>query len=384
MTHVAWHFPTRILFGEGCVREVGTEARALGAKRALLVSDPGVAKASLLDPVEEALATAGLEHARFTEISSNPTEAEVMAATVAYADSEADILIGVGGGAALDVAKLVRITATQTLPLAEYDDAKGGDAKMKGAFPPMLAIPTTAGTGSEVGRSGVATLESTGLKTVFFHADLIPNAALLDPVMTVSLPVQVTAATGFDALSHNLEAYCAKGVHPIADAIALEGISLVSQHLRTAVEDGHDLVARGGMLQAATMGAIAFQKGLGVCHSLAHPLGSEHGIHHGLANALCMPAALDFNRTKAQERVAEIARRLGARGDDVETLAFECAGAIRALRRDCGLPGSLAEVGVQEEHLPHLADLAVKDGCHQLNPRACTREDMLSLYRASL
>ena len=385
MTHVAWHFPTRILFGEGCVRDAGSEAKKLGASRLLIVSDPGVAKASLLDPVEEGLSAAGLTSERFTDISSNPTEAEVLAATEAYRASGADGVIGVGGGAALDVAKLVRILVDHPLPLDQYDDAKGGDAHMSGDFPPMLAVPTTAGTGSEVGRSGVATLASTGLKTVFFHANLIPNVALLDPVMTVSLPGQVTAATGFDALSHNMEAFYAKGDHPIADAIALEGISLVAKYLVQAVEDGHDLEARGAMLKAATMGAIAFQKGLGVCHSLAHPLGSEHGIHHGLANALVMPAALDFNRTKAPARVAEIARRLGARGgDDVDTLAFECAGAVRALRKAAGLPEGLGEVGLSEAELPKLADLAVKDGCHQLNPRACTRDDMLSLYRASL
>ena len=379
-----WSFPTRVIFGQGAAQELGSEAKRLGAKHALLVSDPGVAGAGILDGISESLQAAGLGVTRYTDVSGNPLEAEVLGATDAYRDSGADLIVGVGGGSALDVAKLVRVLATHPPPLAQYDDAKGGDALITEDVPPMIALPTTAGTGSEVGRSGVVTIEATHKKTVIFAPKLMPNVAILDPMLTVSLPPRATAATGFDALTHCIEAYCAKGHHPMADAIALEGVRLVVAHLETAVHDGKDLKARGAMLEAAMMGATAFQKGLGACHSLAHPLSAETGMHHGLANALCLPAVLDFNRQAVPERIAAIARILGARGDDVETLAFECSGAVKALRRKLGLPDGLAAEGISEDDLPRLAELAILDACHAMNPRECVAEDMLALFRASL
>jgi len=379
-----WSFPTRVIFGQGAAQELGSEAKRLGAKHALLVSDPGVAGAGILDGISESLQAAGLGVTRYTDVSGNPLEAEVLGATDAYRDSGADLIVGVGGGSALDVAKLVRVLATHPPPLAQYDDAKGGDALITEDVPPMIALPTTAGTGSEVGRSGVVTIEATHKKTVIFAPKLMPNVAILDPMLTVSLPPRATAATGFDALTHCIEAYCAKGHHPMADAIALEGVRLVVAHIETAVHDGKDLKARGAMLEAAMMGATAFQKGLGACHSLAHPLSAETGMHHGLANALCLPAVLDFNRQAVPERIAAIARILGARGDDVETLAFECSGAVKALRRKLGLPDGLAAEGISEDDLPRLAELAILDACHAMNPRECVAEDMLALFRASL
>jgi len=379
-----WSFPTRVIFGQGAAQELGSEAKRLGAKHALLVSDPGVAGAGILDGISESLQAAGLGVTRYTDVSGNPLEAEVLGATDAYRDSGADLIVGVGGGSALDVAKLVRVLATHPPPLAQYDDAKGGDALITEDVPPMIALPTTAGTGSEVGRSGVVTIEATNKKTVIFAPKLMPNVAILDPMLTVSLPPRATAATGFDALTHCIEAYCAKGHHPMADAIALEGVRLVVAHLETAVHDGKDLKARGAMLEAAMMGATAFQKGLGACHSLAHPLSAETGMHHGLANALCLPAVLDFNRQAVPERIAAIARILGARGDDVETLAFECSGAVKALRRKLGLPDGLTAEDISKDDLPRLAELAILDACHAMNPRECVAEDMLALFRASL
>ena len=293
-------------------------------------------------------------------------------------------MIAVGGGAALDVGKMVRILATETGPLEEYDDAIGGDAKMKASFPPMIAVPTTAGTGSEVGRSAVVTLAASGKKTIFFHPKLIANVAVLDPRMTESLPAKFTSATGFDALTHSIEAFLAKGDHPMADAIALKSVSLVGKYLERAVKDPRDLEARGAMLKASMMGAVAFQKGLGVCHSLAHPLGAEHDLHHGLANALCLPAVIDFNRSVVPARIADIARALGVRGEDVDTLTFECSGAIRALRHKVGLPDGLSAVGIKDEHIHKLAKLAMEDGCHGSNPRVCTEHDMEQLYRVSM
>lgn len=384
MAEAVWSYPTRILFGNGSVADVGKEARTLGIGRALLVADPGVVKAGLTAAVERSLQAAGIELTQFDGISTNPTEAEAKAAAQAYRDGKADGVIAVGGGAPLDVGKVVRVLVSESLPLVELDDAIGGDAKMKGVFPPMIAIPTTAGTGSEVGRSGVVTLAQTGKKTIIFHPKLVANVAVLDPRMTETLPPHITAATGFDALTHCIEAFLSKGDHPMADAIALKGIQLAGKFLERAVKNPHDLDARGAMLKSSMMGAVAFQKGLGVCHSLAHPLGAVHDMHHGLANALCLPAVLDFNRSAVQGRIAEVARALGVRGSDEDTLAFECSGAVRALRHKVGLPDGLRAQGIGEKDIAQLAQLALEDGCHGSNPRQCTEEDMAQLYRVSL
>jgi len=381
MAEASWNFPTRILFGDGAVSDLGSEAAALGITRALLVSDAGVARAGLLERIEKALASKSVESVRFDSISTNPSEAEAKAAAAAYRNGKANGVVAIGGGAPLDVAKLVRILVTEPLELAEYDDAKGGDAKMKAQFPPMIAVPTTAGTGSEVGRSAVATLAATGRKTIFFHPKLIPNVAILDPRMTETLPAKITAATGFDALTHSVEAYLAKGDHPMADAIALKSIELCGRYLERAVKQPSDMEARGGMLKAAMMGAVAFQKGLGVCHSLAHPLGAEHDVHHGLANAICLPTVLEFNRQAVPERVAQVARSYGVGGDKQDALAASAGMVVRMLRENTGLPGGLSQVGITEAHLPKLARLAFEDACHGSNPRSCTEQDMLQLYR---
>lgn len=381
---VIWSFPTRILFGEGAVRETGAEAKLLGATSAFLVTDPGVRDAGLAEPVTRSLEKAGVSVTVVDDVSTNPTEAEVLAAAKSFSDSKADLIVALGGGAPMDVAKLVRLAATHPPPLAQYDDAIGGDAKVTEPMPKMIAIPTTAGTGSEVGRSGVLTIQKTNMKTVIFSPRLIPDVAILDPAITFSLPARITAATGFDALTHGIEAYCAKGDHPMADAVALSSIELIARHIVRAVEDGKDVAARGAMLKGSMMGAVAFQKGLGACHALSHPLGAELGMHHGLANALCLPSVLDFNRAAATKRIARVARILGVKGNDLETLAFECSGAVRALRKEIGLPNGLADAGVTEEQLPALAPLAQADATHALNPRACTKDDMLALYRASM
>ena len=381
---VLWSFPTRIVAGEGAAQQCAREALQLGATRVLLVSDRGIEAAGLLGPIREALDAGGLPHASALDISSNPLEAEVLEAASIFVDFGADLVLAVGGGSVLDVAKLVRLAATHPEPLAQYDDAVGGSTKIVEPLPPMIAIPTTAGTGSEVGRSGVVTIEATNTKTVIFAPSLLPDVAILDPIVTKTMPPFMTAATGMDALAHCVEAYSALGDHPMADAIALGGIRLCHRSLATATKEPSDLRARADMLTAAMMGAVAFQKGLGACHSLAHPLSTEFGLHHGLANALCLPAVLDYNRAVIPERIAEIARQLGVRDSDANTLSFECAGAVRALRKSIGLPGDLRSQGISEDDLPKLAALAYKDVCHQLNPRPCTEEDLLALYKASL
>jgi 4-hydroxybutyrate dehydrogenase len=381
---VVWNYPTRIVFGENAAAQTPQEAARLGGTRALIVTDPGVAAAGLASKIEKALRQSAIEAQIFDGVAGNPTDAHALAATEAYRRARADIVVAVGGGSAIDIGKLVRLCATNGGPLSQYDDAKGGSAKITLPLPPMIALPTTAGTGSEVGRSGVATMRETGKKTIFFAPTLIPNVAILDPLLTLSMPPQITAATGFDALTHCIEAFCTAMDHPMAEAIALEGVKLCAAFLLRAVRDGHDVQARAGMLKAACFGAVAFQKGLGACHSLAHPLSAEHGTHHGLANALCLPAVLDFNRSAVGGKLAQIARALGVRAVDDETLAFECAGAVRALRHQLGLPEGLRAAGIPEAALPKLADLAFDDVCHQENPRPCTRDDLLRLYQSSL
>lgn len=380
---VTWSFPTEIVFGEGTASEVGPKAKALGAKQVLLVTDAGVRDAGVSETVLRSLQKAGLTITAYDQVSAHPTQREVEAATAAFGEAKADVVVAVGGGAPVDVGKLVRVLSSHDVPLEELDEAKGGDQHIQNAMPPMIAVPTTAGPGSEVGRASMVTLDS-GARTLVFSPRLIPDVAVLDPKLTVSLPPDMTAATGFDALTHCIEAYCAKGDHPMADALSLMGIELIATHLPEAVEEGSNLEARGGMMKAAMMGAVATQKGLGAVSALAQALTTRARMHRGLATALCLPAVLDFNRSGAPTRIAGVARRLGVKGQDTETLAFECSGKVRSLRKQLGLPQGLAEAGVREDALGDLATLAMADPAHQTNPRACTKEHMLSLYRASL
>lgn len=370
-----WSFPTKIIFGAGEIQRLGQETAALGVSRVLVVADAGVEKNGLLTTPLAALNKAGLVTQVFTGVDGNPTEENIEAGAKAYAEHRAEAVVAIGGGSPMDAAKLIALRAKCSLPFEQLDDAIDGGVHVPADVPPVITVPTTAGTGSEVGRSGVLTVRSTGRKTVIFSPRLLAKVAILDPELTVSMPKGVTAATGFDALTHCIEAYLSLGDHPLADAIALGGIELCAQHLENAVVNPSDLSARGGMMKAAMMGAIAFQKGLGACHSLAHPLSSEHGLHHGLANALCLPAVIAFNTSAVPERTRRIGLLLG---DE------DCAKAITALRARVGIHGGLAGAGIREEHLPPLAKKALEDACHRSNPRPCSEMDLLDLYRASL
>jgi 4-hydroxybutyrate dehydrogenase len=373
-----WSFPTRVVFGAGEVGRTGDEAKACGMRRALVLTDAGVARAGLVEPVLGALGRAGVESAVFDGVEANPTEANIEDAARAFAAADADGVVAIGGGSPIDAGKLVVLRARVSLPFEELDDAVDGYRHIPPGLPPLIALPTTAGTGSEVGRSGVLIVRSTGRKTVVFSPHLIPRVAILDPELTRTMPAKTTAATGFDALTHCLEAFVAKGDHPIADAIALGGLELVAHHLADAVARGDDLEARGAMMKAAMMGALAFQKGLGACHSLAHPLSSECGLHHGLANALCLPAVVEWNEGAAHEQLGKVARIFGGNGS-----AGSCAAVLRDLRTAVGLPSTLSEVGVRRDQLGKLAELAFQDACHALNPRPCTAADLLALYERS-
>ena len=377
MSIVTWSFPTTIVFGAGAVTKVVDHVKRVGGTRALIVCDPGVVKVGIAARVKAILEDANIVASVFDAVAPNPVEENVFAGVEAYRALGANVIVSVGGGSPLDAGKLIALKTTHERPLVDYDDATGGDAFITQNVPPIITIPTTAGTGSEVGRSGVVTLKANGRKTVIFSPYLLAKVAILDPELTVSMPSRVTAATGFDALTHCLEAYVSLGDHPMADGIALMGLELCAKHLEQATVHGKDLEARGGMMKAAMMGAVAFQKGLGACHSLAHPLSSEKDMHHGLANALCLPAVVEFN-----ERV--VADKLDRVRSIFDAKAKSCADALRALRSRIGLPSGLGSEGVSESDVAKLSAKALQDACHQSNPRPCTEADLAALYRASL
>ncbi len=377
MSVVTWSFPTTIVFGAGAVTKLVDHVKRVGGTRALIVCDPGVVRVGIASRVKAILEGANIAASVFDAVAPNPVEENVFAGVEAYRAFGANVIVSVGGGSPLDAGKLIALKTTHDRPLIDYDDATGGDAFITQNVPPMITIPTTAGTGSEVGRSGVVTLKANGRKTVIFSPYLLAKAAILDPELTVSMPAHVTAATGFDALTHCLEAYVSLGDHPMADGIALMGLELCAKHLEQATVHGNDIEARGGMMKAAMMGAVAFQKGLGACHSLAHPLSSEKDMHHGLANALCLPAVVDFNESVASEKLSRV-RSL------FDTKATSCGDELRALRDRLGLPSTLASQGIAASDIAKLSAKAFEDACHQSNPKACTVTDLAALYRASL
>jgi 4-hydroxybutyrate dehydrogenase len=378
-------FPTDILFGAGALARLPAELERIGCRRPLLVTDPGLRAVGLLERVSRSLAAANGALAVFEGVEPNPVLKNVDEGSAAFLAGDCDGVIAVGGGSALDVGKAIRLRLTHEGPLHLYDDLKGGADLIHGGLPPMVAMPTTAGTGSEVGRSAVITMADEGgtvRKTVLFSPHLMPTLALCDPELTIGLPPRLTAATGMDALTHNVEAYLSLGWHPICDGIGLEGARLAFAHLRSATRQGADLEARAGMMMAAIMGATAFQKGLGATHSLAHPLSSMAGIHHGLANALLLPTVLRYNQTAVAARMADLARVAGLTAStEVSTGATSLIEGVEALNRDIDLPTRLRELGIGEDQLPAMAALAIQDGCHQLNPRPCSEADLLALYR---
>lgn len=379
----AWSFPNWVVFGARAIAQLPGIAGSLGIRFPLLVTDAGVARCGLLERAVEPLKSAGFAYAAFGEVESNPTEASVFPGVSIYSQAGCDGIIALGGGSVLDAAKAIRLKVTHNLPLEEYDDLKNGGERISSNLPPMIAIPTTAGTGSEVGRSAVITLKATGRKTVIFSPHLIPNVAVADPELTLGLPPHLTAATGMDAMTHNLEAYLAIGYHPMCDAIGIKGVELARKNLPLAVHDGNNLEARTGMMAAAIMGAVAFQKGLGTVHSLAHPLSTVAGTHHGLTNAILLPHVMRFNLPVAAERLADLAVALGV---DTHTMSMAAAaeaaiGAIEKLNAEIGIPPRLRDCGVREDMIPMMVPLAMEDGCRLLNPRPTSREDMEMLYR---
>jgi alcohol dehydrogenase class IV len=355
-----WNYPTAIRFGAGRISELGEACRALGIGRPLLVTDPALAK---LPMVAEAVAAAGAR--LFSDIHANPVGADVEAGLAAYRNGSHDGIVAFGGGSALDVGKVIAFMSGQSRPLWDFEDQADWWTRADPAgIAPVVAVPTTAGTGSEVGRAGVILDQEAGVKKIIFHPKMLPAIVILDPELTLGLPPHVTAATGMDALSHCLEAYCAPGFHPMADGIAAEGMKLIREWLPRAVDDGSDLEARGHMLVAASMGATAFQKGLGGMHALSHPIGALLGTHHGLTNAVLMPYMLAFNRSAIEARLARLAGYIG-----LEDASFEGFLAwIVELRRRLGIAHTLPELGVSPGDVERIATMAEADPSAGGNP----------------
>lgn len=377
-------FPTRIIFGAGALRQLSDEIAISGIHRPLLVTDRGVVDAGLIERVTGAAKS--VLFTTFAGVSPNPTEENVLEGIERYRDGRCDGIVAVGGGSPLDAAKVIRLGITHRLPLAQYDDQLDGGNKISANLPPMIAIATTSGTGSEVGRSAVILLKSTDRKTVIFSPHLIPSVAIDDPELTLAMPPKITAGTGVDALTHNIEAYLAKGYHPMCDAIALAGTRLAVQNLPKVVRRGNDIEARTNMMMASIMGAVAFQKGLGVTHSLAHPLSSIGGLHHGTTNGVLLPYVLEFNRSVSEERLRDIAVAMGL--DVARQSAAEAAeaaiGRIRELLHEVGIPDRLSALGIKREMIPAMSQKAMEDACHLLNPRPCVEADMVALYERAL
>lgn len=372
-----WSYPTAIRFGAGRVAELGEACRAAGIARPLFVTDPGLAPLPVTAQALDALREAGLEAAVFSEVRPNPTDANVEAGIAALRAGDHDGVVAFGGGSALDAGKVVAFMKGQSRPMWDFEDVGDWWTRADPAgIAPVVAVPTTAGTGSEVGRAGVITNLAAHTKKVIFHPKMMPAQVILDPELTVGLPPHLTAGTGMDALAHCLEAYCAPSCHPMAEGIAVEGMRLVQENLLDAYRDGSDLEARANMLSAAAMGATAFQKGLGAIHALSHPVGALYDTHHGLTNAVFMPYVLDFNRETIWDKAERLAGWLGLDGGFQGLLDF-----VLRLRRDIGVPHTLDKLGVDDARFAEMAAMAVVDPTAGGNPRRLTEDDALELYR---
>lgn len=366
---------TRIQFDFGAVRFLPEELRALGVRRPLVATDAGVVAAGLVDRVLATL-PAGTELRIYDATPTNPTEDAVLAARAAYRDGGCDAVVAVGGGSPMDLAKAVALLATHPGGLETYGVLHGGTARITGTIAPVVCIPTTAGTGSEVGRACSITLR-TGRKAACVSPHLIPRVALCDPELTLGLPPRLTAATGMDALSHGIEAYLSSRVNPPAEAIALDCVRRVSRYLERAVTDGADREARWQMLMAALEGGLTFQKGLGAVHALSHPLG-ELELHHGTLNAVLLPHVLRFNRSHTAEKSRELQAAMGLpeEGDPAEWIA--------ALNARLGLPASLRAMGVTDDAIPAIAEAAARDHLNETNPRPASATDYARLLSEAL
>lgn len=380
MSTYRFSFPTLIHFGAGVRADLPKYLTTQGFKRPLIVTDRAIAALPIMKKLTESLSEAGLQCEAFSEIWGNPVKSQVTEGVNSFHAHRADSIIGFGGGAALDVAKAIGLMATHPGDLFDYEDDKPGARAFDKEIPFWVAVPTTSGTGSEVGRSSVVSDDQTHIKKIIFSPKLLARAVFSDPELTLELPAKMTAATGMDALTHCVESYLAKGFHPICDGIALEGTRLAAQSLAKAVSKPHDIGARSDMMMSSMMGAIAFQKGLGVTHSCAHALGTVTDMHHGLANGIMIDHALKMNLSAVPDRFKTLATMIGLK--DPTPQAF--IGWLEQLKKDCGIPSRLSEAGVKKDQLERLVQVAVEDSCHQNNPRVCSREDFVKIFNEAM
>jgi alcohol dehydrogenase class IV len=374
-----YNFPTTIRFGAGSSKELGAYLVSNNLSRPLVVTDSTIIQLDFFKEIINDLKSKNISVEVFSDIHKNPVKSDVYRGTDVYDKTERDSIIGIGGGASLDVARAIVLRVNHREDLFKYDDLIGGDIYVTNEVPHFITIPTTAGTGSEVGRSAIIADDETHQKKILFSPKLMAKIVYADPLLTMDLPPFITAATGMDALTHNMEAFLAKMYHPMCDGIALEGISLISQSLEKAVNHP-DLESRSKMLIASLMGAVAFQKGLGVVHSLAHPLSSLLDTHHGLANAVNIPYGMQFNISGFENKFRRIARTLNLEeenGEAVVRYLFE-------LNSKINVPYHLRDIGVKEEHIETLADLAIADFAHPNNPKPVSRENFKQLYSEAL
>ncbi len=377
----AWNFPTRVITGAGRIAELPDACQANNIAKPLFVTDQGLAGTALIASIVARVREAGIPISVFSGVKSNPTESNLRAGIDAFKAGGHDGVVAVGGGSALDVGKCVAFMAAQSRPVWDFEDV--GDwwtrANTDG-IAPIIAVPTTAGTGSEVGRAGVITREDTHEKKIIFHPLMMPRLAIEDPELAVGLPPFLTMATGMDALAHCFEAYCVKAFHPLADGVALEGMKIIDTYLPRAVENGSDLEARAYMFGAASMGATAFQKGLGAIHSVSHPVGARYDTHHGLTNGVLFPYVLVCNKTAIADKIPHIARALDLPGRDFDAILTW----ILAFRAKLGVPHTLAELGVKEIDAGTIAADAVKDPTAGANPRQLTEAEFKQLTLAAI
>lgn len=374
-----FNFPTPIRFGAGVVKELSDYLKKKKLSRPLVVTDPLVADLLFFKEVLKDLSNNGIDAESFSDIHKNPVESDVLKGGEIYHSAKCDSIIGIGGGAPLDVARAIVLRVNHHRDLFDYDDLIGGDQYVTEEVPHFITIPTTAGTGSEVGRSAVISEDDTKKKRVLFSPKLLAKQVFADPLLTMDIPPFVTAATGMDALTHNMEAYIAKGFHPMCDGIALEGIALIAESIEMATHKP-DLASRSKMLLASLMGAVAFQKGLGIVHSMAHPMSSLLDTHHGLANAVNLPYGMAFNYDGLEERFDRMGQAFGLGPDSGHDLVDQ----LMTLNEKLDLPTKLSGVLVTKDHIEPLAELAVQDFCLPSNPKPISQEDFVELYTNAL
>ena len=372
-----FNFPTAIKFGPGRIKELADHCKAAGIKRPLFVTDPGLAAMPMVTTILADLKAAGLAVQLFSDVRPNPVEANIIAGVKAYKAGMHDGVIAFGGGSGLDIGKMIALMHGQSISVFDLEDIGDWWTRADASrISPIIAVPTTAGTGSEVGRAGVVTHPTTHEKKIIFHPAIMPKVSILDPELTVGLPAKLTAATGMDALAHNLEAYCAPFYHPLAVGVALEGMRLVKDNLVTAVKKPKDLDARGNMLVASAMGATAFQRGLGAIHALSHPFGGLYDAHHGMLNGIIMPYVLVANRKKIEKDIERAAGYLGIKGGFNGFLKW-----VVALRKEIGIPNALKDIGIDTKRLDEVAAMAVKDPSAGGNPIQFTEKQYKALAK---